>query len=187
MSFLMSQFFTSGGQSIGSSTSASVPPMNIQDWFPLGIIGLISLQSKGLSRVFSNATVQKHQFFCTQPSLWSDSQHGPNDAWNYAVHIPNTLGCPPAFSCLWLLLSTPVLGWGHINETVCLVLITCMCFMWFDLYGLSLIAQMVMQKTWVWSLDQEDPLEKEMATHSSILAWEIPWTEEPGRLQGCKE
>ena len=50
--------------------SASVPPMNIQDWFPLGLIGLISLQSKGLSRVFSNTTVQKHQFFGAQPSLW---------------------------------------------------------------------------------------------------------------------
>ena len=59
-SFLMSQFFTSGGQSIGAS--ASVFPMNIQDWFPLGFTGLISLQSKGLSRVFSNTPGQKHQF-----------------------------------------------------------------------------------------------------------------------------
>ena len=59
----MSQFFTSGGQSIGVSASASVLPMNIKDWFPLGWTGLISLQSKGLSRVFSNTTVQKHQFF----------------------------------------------------------------------------------------------------------------------------
>ena len=72
-SFLMSQIFTSGGQSIGASASASVLPMNIQDWFPLGWAGLISLQSKGLSRVFSNNTVQKHQFFGTQPSLWSNS------------------------------------------------------------------------------------------------------------------
>ena len=59
--FPMSQFFTSGGQSIGAS--ASVVPMNIQEWFPLGWTGWISLQSKGLSRVFSNPTVQKHQFF----------------------------------------------------------------------------------------------------------------------------
>ena len=58
-SFQMSQFFASGGQSIGISASASVLPMNIQDWFPLGLIGFISLQSKGLSRVFSNTTVQK--------------------------------------------------------------------------------------------------------------------------------
>ena len=61
-SFPMSQFFTSGGQSIGVS-AATVLPMNIQDWSPLGWIGWISLQSKGLSRVFSNTTVQKHQFF----------------------------------------------------------------------------------------------------------------------------
>ena len=62
-SFSMSQFFASGGQSTGVSISASVLPMNIQDWFPLGWTGWISLQSKGLSRVFSNTTVQKHQFF----------------------------------------------------------------------------------------------------------------------------
>ena len=60
-SFPMSQFFTSDDQSIAVSASASVLPMNIQDWFPLGLTGLISLQSKGLSRVFSNTTVQKHQ------------------------------------------------------------------------------------------------------------------------------
>ena len=64
-SFPMSQFFTSGGQGTGDSDSASVLPMNIQDWFPLGWTGWISLQSKGLSRVFSNTTVQKHQFFGT--------------------------------------------------------------------------------------------------------------------------
>ena len=68
-SFPMSQLFTSGGQSTGVSASASVLPMNIQDWFPLGSTGWISLQSKGLSRVFSNTTVQKHQFFVTQLSL----------------------------------------------------------------------------------------------------------------------
>ena len=62
-SFPMSQFFASGGQSIGVSASAAVLPMNIQDWSPLGWTGWISLQSKGLLRVFSNTTVQKHQFF----------------------------------------------------------------------------------------------------------------------------
>ena len=71
-SFPMSQLFPSGGQSIGVSASASVLPMNIQDWFPLGWTGWISLQSKELSRVFSNTTVQKHQFVSTQPSLWSN-------------------------------------------------------------------------------------------------------------------
>ena len=69
-SFQMSQFFESGGQSIGVSASASVLPMNIQDWFPSGWTGSISLQSKGLSRVFSNTTVQKHQFF----GAWLSSQ-----------------------------------------------------------------------------------------------------------------
>ena len=64
---------TSGGQSIGVSASASVFPMNIQDWFPLGLTGLISLQSKRLSRVFSSTTIWKHQFFSTQPFLWSNS------------------------------------------------------------------------------------------------------------------
>ena len=77
-SFQMSQLFTSGGQSTGVSASTSVLPVNTQDWFPLGWIGWISLQPKGLSRVFSNTTVQKHQFFSTQLSLYSNS-HIPND------------------------------------------------------------------------------------------------------------
>ena len=72
-SFPMSQLFISGGQSIGVSASASVLPMNIQDWFPSGWTGWISLQSKGLSRVFSNTTVQKLQFLGAQHSLWSNS------------------------------------------------------------------------------------------------------------------
>ena len=75
-SFLMHWLFASGGQSIGASASASVLPMNIQDWFPLGLTGLISLLSKGFSRVFSITTIRKHQFFSTQPSLWS----------NYCIH-----------------------------------------------------------------------------------------------------
>ena len=72
-SFQMSQLSTSGGQSIGVSASTSVPPMNTQDWSPLGWTDWISLQSKGLSRVFSNTTVQKHQFFGAQLSSQSDS------------------------------------------------------------------------------------------------------------------
>ena len=67
--FPMSQFFASGDQSIEVSASASVFPVNIQDWFPLRFTGLMSLQSKGLSRVFSNTTVQKHKFFSAQLSL----------------------------------------------------------------------------------------------------------------------
>ena len=72
-SFPMSQLFTSSGQSIRASTWTSALPMNIQDWFPSGLTGLISLQSKGLSRVFSNTTIWRHQFFHAQPSLWSKS------------------------------------------------------------------------------------------------------------------
>ena len=72
-SFPMSQFLTSGSQRLRASASASVSPMNIQDQFPLGLTGCISLQSKGLSRVFSNTTVQKHQFFSAQLLLRSNS------------------------------------------------------------------------------------------------------------------
>ena len=72
-SFQMSQFFTSGSQRIEVSASTSVLPMNTQDWSPLGWTGWISLQFKGLSRVFSNITVQKHQFFVAQPSSQSNS------------------------------------------------------------------------------------------------------------------
>ena len=71
-SFPVSQFFTSGGQSIAASALASVLPMSAQDWYPLEWTGWISWYSKGLSRVFSNTTIQKHQFFDTQHSLWSN-------------------------------------------------------------------------------------------------------------------
>ena len=72
-SFQMSQLFPSGGKSTGVSVSTSVLPMNTQHWSPLGWTGWISLESKGLSRVFSNTTVQNHQFFSAQLSLWSNS------------------------------------------------------------------------------------------------------------------
>ena len=78
--FSMSQLFPPGGQSIGALASTSVLPMNIHDWFPLGWTGWISLQPKGLSRVFSNTTVQKHQFFSAQPSL--------NQCFLPSFHIP---------------------------------------------------------------------------------------------------
>ena len=91
-SFQMSQFFPLGGQSIGASASASVLPMNIQDWFPLGWTGLISLQSKGLSRVFSNTTVQKHQLFSAQPSwLKCDCTEIVNCDYTKNHNIMNTL------------------------------------------------------------------------------------------------
>ena len=72
-SFLMSWLFASGGRNIGASASTSVLPMNIQGWFSLGLTDLISLLSNGLLGVFSSTTVQKHQFFSTQSSLWSNS------------------------------------------------------------------------------------------------------------------
>ena len=80
-SFQMSQFFASDGQSIGVLASASVLPMNIQDQFPLGWTGWISLQSKGLWRVFSNITVQKHQFFGAQLSFYSSTLTSIHDYW----------------------------------------------------------------------------------------------------------
>ena len=80
-SFPMSQFFASGGQSIGVSASTPVLPMNNQGWFPLGWTGWISLQSKGLWRVFSNMTVQKHQFFSAQLSLESNSHYSNKKVW----------------------------------------------------------------------------------------------------------
>ena len=86
-SFPMSQLFISGGQIVGASTSTSVPPMNIQGWFPLGLTGLISLQSKGFSRVLSSTATWTHQFFSAQPPLRSNS------------HI-----------CTWLLAKPPTLS-----------------------------------------------------------------------------
>ena len=81
-SFPTSQFLASSGQTIGSSALASVLPMNIQDWFPLGLTGLISLQSKGLSRVLSNTTVQNHQFFWYR-HLWRSISN-----WNIDYRFP---------------------------------------------------------------------------------------------------
>ena len=78
-SFQLSQLFASGSQSIGVSASTSVLPMNTQDWSPLGCTGWISLQSKGLSRIFSNSTVQKHQFFGAQ--LYSPTLTSIHDYW----------------------------------------------------------------------------------------------------------
>ena len=86
-SFPVSQLFASRGQNIGTLASASVLLMNIQDWFPLRLSGLISLQSKGLSRVFSNTTVQKHQFFGAQPfycpALTSIHDYWKNHSFDY--------------------------------------------------------------------------------------------------------
>ena len=91
-SFPVSQIFVSGGQSIEASASSSVLPMNIWGWFPLGLTGLISLLSKGLSRVFCSTTVQKYQFLAAHPSLWSSSN-----------------------ICTWLLEKTWLWLYGHLS------------------------------------------------------------------------
>ena len=101
VSFPMSQLFTSGGQSIGASASASVLPVSIQGWSPLGLTGLISLQSKGLSRVFSSTRVQMHQFFGALPSLRSNS------------HI-----------CTWLLEKPTLWLYGPLSAKWCLCFLT---------------------------------------------------------------
>ena len=88
----MTQFFISGGPSIGVSASTSVLTMNIQDWFPLEWTGWISLQSKALSRVFSNTTVQKHQFFSAQLSLYSNSHYSPHIVGLYVSHTYMAIG-----------------------------------------------------------------------------------------------
>ena len=89
-SFQMSQFLTSGGQSIGVSALASVLPMNIQDWFSLGWTGWISLLSKRFSRVFSSTTIRKHQFFDPQPSLWSISTVEINVPQFWRIQSPSS-------------------------------------------------------------------------------------------------
>ena len=96
--FSNGEVFISGGQSVGASASASVLPMNSQDWFPLGLTGLISLQCKGLSGVFSNTTIQKHQFFGAQPSLRSNFhihtwQLEKPQLWTYEPLLVNLAFC----------------------------------------------------------------------------------------------
>ena len=108
-SFPMSQFLTSGGQSIGASES--VIPMHIQGWFPLGLTGWISLQSKGLSRVFSNTTVQKHQFFGAQ----------------LFKNFPHLFKNFPQFVVIY-----PVKGFSLVNEAEVDVFLEFSCFLWFD-------------------------------------------------------
>ena len=100
-SFPISQFFTSGGQYIGVSASASVLPMNIQGWFPLGLPGLSSLQSKEVSRVLFRTTVQKCWFFCSQPSLCSCVWKSLSHIWLFATPwtIPSTEFSRPGVGC----------------------------------------------------------------------------------------
>ena len=117
-SFPMSWLFVSGGQSIGASASAL--PMNIQGWFPLELTGLISLQFKELSRVFSSNTVWKHQFFGTQPFLWSNS-HICNDYWKKKKPIALTTWTfvSKEMSLLFNILSGFVIASGNAHTHTC--------------------------------------------------------------------
>ena len=110
--FQMSRLFTSGGQSIGASASASVLPMSIQDWFPSRWTGWISLQSKGLSRVFSSTTIWKHQFFVALPSSWSSSH---NPMWLLERPLPR-LYWP--LSVMSLIFNCLCLSWLSCQETI---------------------------------------------------------------------
>ena len=159
-SFLMSQLFASGGESIGALASASVLPMTIQGWFPLGLTGLISLQSKELSRVFSNTTVQKHQFFSAQPPLWSNSDSSVDKESACNAGAPGSIP-----------------GSGRsAGEGIAYPLKVAQAYSW-----ASLVAQLVNNLPAIWetcgrSLGWEDLLEKGKNTQSTILAWRIPWT-----------
>ena len=251
----MSQPFTPGSQSIAASASASVLPVNIQSWFPLGLPGLISLLSKGLSRVFSSTTVQKHQFsrcsafFMVQLSYLSMTSGQTIDltiqtfvgkvmsllfnmlsrfviaflprskclliSWLQSVTIHSYFGAQENKVCHYfnnfysLLLFSNCIRRGILSLSFlkCLGFYSCFtfcCDRWIEkLVELFTRLQTIELPNNIMGfpggsvlknppavaegvgliLDQEDPLEKEMATHSSILAWEIPWTEEPGGLQ----
>ena len=133
-SFPISCFFTSGGQTIGASASASVLPMNIQGWFPLGLTGLISLQFKGLSRVFSNTTVQKHQFFGTQPFLlFSSHIHTWLPERNIALTIRTFVG--KVMSLLFNILSRFVTSFLPRSK--------CVLISW-----LQLLSRMILEPQW---------------------------------------
>ena len=121
-SFPMSQFFPTSCQSIGVSASTSVLPMNTQDWFPLEWTGWISLQSKGLSRVFFNTTVQKHQFFGTQFSLWSNSYV---ITWllEYAVQVDHSFSSKEGLSFNFMAAVTICSDFGAQENKVCHYLI----------------------------------------------------------------
>ena len=155
----MSQFFASHGQNIGAS--APVLPMNIHGWFPLGLICLISLLSKGLSRVFSNTAVQKHQFFYTQLFLWSNSH----------IHIQSLPS--GSFHKLLILIhqradrmKTTITGnwpnWSHEPQP---------CLAHWN-YEPCRVGPPKTDGSWWRVLTKCGPLEKGMANHFSTLAWE---------------
>ena len=195
----MSLLFTSGGQNIGASASASVLPTDIQGWFPLGLTGLISLLSKGLFRVFTSTTVQKHQFFrCSAFFMVQLSLPYMTTGKPKALAIWTFVGI--VMSLLFNMLSRLVTGFSDSSvgkESPCKAGDPSSIPGWGRSTGegigyplqyswASLVAQLVNNlparwETWGRSPGWEDPLEKGMATYSSILAWRISWMEEIGR------
>ena len=157
--FPMSQLFTSGGQSIGASVSASGLPMNIQGWLPLGLTGLISLKSKGLSRVFSSTTIWKHQFsafFIVQLSH-------PYMTTRKTIALTRWTFVGKVMSLLFNMLFGFVIAFLPRSN--------CLLISW-----LRLLSAVILEYVLLY-------LEKAMATHSCTLAWKIPWMKEPDRLQ----
>ena len=155
----MSQLFASDGQSVEASASASVLPMNIQDLFPLGLIGLITVCQGTLKSL-----LQHHSSKIS--ILW----HSASFMVHFHIHT-------------WRLEKPYLSLYRPLLAKWCLCsLVYCLGISWASLAAQTVKNLFAMQDTWVWSLGRKDPLEKEMATHSSILAWRIPWTEEPGVL-----
>ena len=173
-SFPVSRLFTSGGQRIGASASEWALSVTIQLWFPLGLTGLISLQFKGFSKVFSSITVQKHQLFGAHPSLWSNSH-----THTWLLEKPQPWLFRPLltkWSLLFNTLSRFVIAFLPRSKHL------------FILWLQSAFAVTLEPKKIVCHCFHFFPSichvgEKAMAPHSSTLAWRIPWMEEPGGLQ----
>ena len=167
----MSRLFASGGQSIRAS--ASVLPMNSKGWFPFRLTGLISWQSKGLSRVFSNKTIWKHQFFGAQHSLWSN-YHIRIRLLKKTIALTIEIFVSKVISLLFNMLSRFIIAFFPRSKWLLISWLqspSARLFWWLRQWRICLR----MQEVRVWSLGQG------MATHCSILAWGRLWTEEPGK------
>ena len=196
----MSQLFVSDGQSIGASVSASILPMNIQDWFPLGLTNLTLLLSKGLSRVVSNIRVQKHQFFGVQPSLWSSSHihtYGKTIALTIRIYVGEVM------SLFFNMLSKFVRAFLPRSKCLLISWLQSPSAVILEPNKIKLKQTKTKTKTMAcgsitsWQIDgkqwkQWETLflgapkslwEKAMAPLSSTVARKIPRMEEPGRLQ----
>jgi len=154
--------------------------MHIQDSFPLGLTGLISLQFDGLPRIFSNTTVQKHQFFSAQPSLWSNS-HIHTWLLEKNIALTRQTFVSKAMSLLFNMLSRLVTGEGNGTplQYSCLENPMDGGAWWAAVYGVAKSQTWLSDFTFTFHFHA---LEEEMATHSRILAWRIPGTGEPGGL-----